>query len=253
MEKEGKGIILSNPMERYVELDHNYFYKIHKMNVISKSGRKIYYDDENEKLIKPEIDYNMVISSSEDNDCNLYFVIDRKNNELEVMLVKRTDEKMPRKIYKEIRKINDEVSDYVKFNEVKKINIAQSFNIEYFTTLDDYSYIISINKNLINRKRNPKKNSKYEFGDVLSIYGVKDKCIFVCQNSRLIYTCSFDSFELFTGMNIYNEENVIDVYDKLDDTEKEKLLSKLKYASQNEEHIPRKAQVLVKKLVENRK
>ncbi len=253
MENERKGIILSNPMERYVEIDHNYFYKIHKMKVISKSGRKIYYDEEDEKLIKPEIDYNMVVSSFENNDCNLYFVIDRNNNELEVMPVKRTNEKMPRKIFEEIRKINDKVSDYVKFDEVKKVNLDQSFNVEYFTTLDDYSYMISRYKNLIDKKQNPKKKSKYEFGDVLSLYGTSEKLIFVCARKRFIYTCSMDSIEMFNGMRRINDDNVVGKYDVLNYLQKEKLLSNLQKALELDKFIPNKIKNNVSMVLKRKK
>lgn len=257
MEKKRKGLILSDPMERYIELDHSYWFINLSKKVIPKKDkpkdnkRKTYSDLElnNRDLIRPEIDSCMVISMQENDSCHLYFVVDRNDNVLEVMPVIRTNEKASRKKHTIIRKTSDYGADYVKFDEIKKIIIKEDFNIEYYLTIDDRSRIIKLHKKFLNRKNKPKSKISYEFGDVLSLHNTSEKIIFICVRDGLLYTCNINSDDMFTGLCRITKDKVVGKYDELNIFRKQKLLSNLERALELDNVIPKRVTDPVKKLV----
>lgn len=165
-----RGIVLSNPKERYIELDHSYWLNYIPGKVIPKYDRKITFSDGDIHERKQEVGKHR--------------------------------------------------------NNTSKKNPDKSKNI-----------------------------SKHRFGEVLSLYGTKEKLIYICKRGRFIYTCHMDSDDMFTGMKRITKENIVGKHDELDDEQKKKLLLRLERALELDKYIPQKAkeQVSVLVLKEKRK
>lgn len=141
----------------------------------------------------------------------------------------------------------------------KRKGIILSDPMERYVDLDN---VAEAKKQIINAlssyKRTNKSNKKiknktqYHFGDVLSLYGTKEKYIYVCKSNKFIYVCPLSCLEVFTGMKRITFENISSVYDVLNSYEKHILLRKLNNAFDLDKYIPVKAKKDIEKLLKQK-
>ena len=119
--------------------------------------------------------------------------------------------------------------------------------------ISKYSKVRYSDNNKVNKtnknKKSKKNNIELSFGDILSIYGTKQKFIFICKTNRFIYTSLEGSEEIFTGIKRLTIENISSKYDELNSDKKQKLLSNLDKALELDKFIPQKAKESISSLV----
>ena len=93
------------------------------------------------------------------------------------------------------------------------------------------------------------KNRSYEFGDILSLYGQKEKYVYLFQSGRIIYVLELSRLDEYNGMKRINPENIKDVYGSIDINRKKILLDNLKQAYEENKKIPIKAKESLIKLL----
>lgn len=93
------------------------------------------------------------------------------------------------------------------------------------------------------------KNRSYEFGDILSLYGQKEKYVYLFQSGRFIYVLELSLLDEYNGMKRINPENIKDVYGSIDINRKKILLDNLKQAYEENKKIPIKAKESLIKLL----
>lgn len=249
MENKHKGIILCDPKERCMELDHSYFLR----NLPGKVIHKYRYDKNyvDSSYYNPKINKCMVIFSKNYNN-DLYLVLERNDNKIVVMRVIRTYERINNK-YKYLRKSSPYTYDYVICGKVQTLDVTDDFELDYFINYEDYTYVSNIYKRLLKNKNNNKTsiilNNKFNFGDILSIHGSKEKLIFICERKDFVYVCHIGSDVFFTGMDRISKENIVEKYDQLSQEQGQKLLLKLADALELDKGIPEKVKKDVSVLV----
>ena len=93
------------------------------------------------------------------------------------------------------------------------------------------------------------KNRSYEFGDILSLYGQKEKYVYLFQSGRFIYVLELSLLDEYNGMKRINPENIKDVYGSIDINRKKILLDNLKQAYEENKKIPTKSKESLIKLL----
>lgn len=93
------------------------------------------------------------------------------------------------------------------------------------------------------------KNRSYEFGDILSLYGQKEKYVYLFQSGRFIYVLELSLLDEYNGMKRINPENIKEVYGSIDINRKKILLDNLKQAYEENKKIPIKAKESLIKLL----
>lgn len=255
MNEKRKGIILDDKMERYIELDTSYLPNYKRIKSIYKYEMPNinYFDEDNIKKRSDnfEVTSHMVVLVNDGNSSNPYFVINKDADVIKCMKVIRTDKQIKKPWCIELKSTSDGVTDYVECNKIYELDISKVTNIEYYVYEYNYS---KVNKKYhdslkCENDHNKKNHNNYEFGDILSVYGTKEKFVFICQSGRFIYTCSTDSYEMFTGINKIAKKSVVSKFDELKNTQKQMLLSKLNDALELDRCIPLKAKENVSRLV----
>lgn len=67
----------------------------------------------------------------------------------------------------------------------------------------------------------------YQYADVLSIKGSKNKIIYITKSNKKIYYVTYDDIDFFRGISRIDKTNVITKYSRLSDYEIEKLTKKI--------------------------
>lgn len=97
-----------------------------------------------------------------------------------------------------------------------------------------------------------KKDESYNFGDILSLYGQKERYVYLFQSGRFIYVLELSFLDEYNGMKRINPENIKDVYGSIDINRKRILLNNLKQAYEENKKIPIKTKESLAKLLKNR-
>ena len=207
---------------------NNKIYKVSKDAVNSWIGRET--DEAFREIVKGIIRVNKnaleCIDLSEidipiSDDCILYM-----EGELYVTLQKTSDD-----TYKVARLKEDKEANYsFKIRGSKYVLDTESiFDIDIY---DDMYFVLykaqGISNNLV--KNSDMKNKvlqNYEFGDVIVLKGNNEKVIYITERNPLVYYVTFDNLDFFTGFHKIEKSKVSEVYRKLDDTEVERLATKI--------------------------
>ena len=102
------------------------------------------------------------------------------------------------------------------------------------TDIDYYNYLLKIHTN--NKQISDKE---YNFADILSIKGTKEKVIYLYHTNKDVYYVPFTTLEIFSGINKLNINKIEGVYGSLSYSDIAKLVNKLdsKLANSNGKHI----------------
>ena len=102
------------------------------------------------------------------------------------------------------------------------------------TDIDYYNYLLKIHTNNKQISYN-----EYNFADILSIKGTKEKVIYLYHTDKDVYYVPFTTLEIFSGINKLNINKIEGVYGSLSYSDIAKLVNKLdsKLANSNGKHI----------------
>ena len=102
------------------------------------------------------------------------------------------------------------------------------------TDIDYYNYLLKIHT-----KDKQISYNEYNFADILSIKGTKEKVIYLYHTDKDVYYVPFTTLEIFSGINKLNINKIEGVYGSLSYSDIAKLVNKLdsKLANSNGKHI----------------
>lgn len=197
-------IILTNKEELYIDIDYK------------KYINNIEFNDDRLKNIL--INNCMVIFDKKTNE--MYYVLKRVENKLDVMKVITTNELL--RNFMLLRNGNG-IYDYVKTDSYYSIDVTDDLEFMYYTEYDDFRKINKLYKLLKKQKVRNIKDIELSFGDIICLKNKKTKYIFIKKSNDKIYVCNMDSLDFFTGIEKIDLKDVKEKYGTITIRDKENL------------------------------